>query len=501
MKKKCRTKVMAKVLGSLLVGATLLTMTLVYAPALAQLSNYNPQGLKATTLEEVLALPDEEIDLATAILILSKKWDASFDIKESLEEINRMALELRVLIDNEDGPERVVSLINRYLFEKMSYAPVDYSSRPGFEVLEQKALPPVIKNREGDCQGLSLLYLALAERLKLPFYGVAVPGHFFVRYDDGQKRINIETTSKGEEYEDSYYEKEFGLHPAYRKQDFYLRNLSKKEVIGSFLYNLGVAYYSKGMYDEAIAEYKKAIESNPNDAKAHYGLGFVYSKKGIFNEAIIEYKKAIEINPNDAEAHNNLALVYGKKGMPDEAIAEYKKAIEINPDLAEAHYNLALVYGGRKMYDEAIAEYKKAIEINPDDALAHRYLGILYELKGMYDEAIIENKKAIMYDKAIYDEAIIELKKTIEINPNDDLAHYNLGTAYYDKEMYDEAIVEFVAAIEINSDFAEAHFILGETYYRKGEYSSAIEYYNRVMELGSSVDPTLLELLEQYKEK
>ena len=217
MKRECSAKAIVEVLGILLVGLTIITVSLVYSPALAELSNYNPQGLKATTLEEVLTLPDEDIDLATAILILSKEWDASFDIEESLGEIDRMALEIRALINNEDDPERVTSLVNHYLFEKKgsAYYP-DHSSRPGLEVAERQMLPQVIKNEECDCLGLSLLYLALTERLELPFYGVALPGHFFVRYDDGQKRINIETGTKGMEWGDREYEEEYG-YPTYHR--------------------------------------------------------------------------------------------------------------------------------------------------------------------------------------------------------------------------------------------------------------------------------------------
>jgi len=481
MKKKCRAKIMVKVLGSLLTVVTILTVTLVYAPALAQLSNYNPQGLKATTLEEVLVLPDEEIDLATAILILSKEWDASFDIKKSLEEINRMALDVKVLINTEDDPERVVSLINHYLFEKKSYACADYSSRSGLAVVERKALPQVIKNKKGDCVGLSLLYLVLTERLELPFYGVVVPRHFFVRYDNGEKRINIEATREGKEWDDREYEKQYG-YPTYRKYDFYLRNLSKKEVIGVFLSNLGAAYIDEVMYDEAIIHLKKAMEINPNDGAAQRILGTAYAHKGMYDEAITHYRKTIEINPNDDKAYCNFGIAYHNKGMYDEAIVELITAIEINHELAEAYYNLGIVYAHKGMYDEAIVKYKKAIEINPNDDSAHCNLGTVYIYKTMYDEAIVEFITAM------------------EMNPDSPEAYTNLGVIYSRKGMHDDAITVHNKAIEINPDFAEAHHNLGTTYYRKGEYSLAIEHYDRAIELGSSVDSAVLEFLEPYRE-
>ena len=507
-------KVTVKVLWSFLLGVILLTAILAYTPTLAQLSNYNPQGLKATTLEEVLALPDEEVDLATAILILCKRWDASVDVVACLEEIEMMALELEIGIILEDNPKKIVSLINHYLFEKKNYSSV-LPSDPDYIKLENSALPWVIENKKGDCLGLSLLYLALTERLRLPFYGIAVPTHVFVRYDDGKKKINIETTGKGYEYKDRYYEKEFMLHPTYKNYNFYLRNLSKREVIGLFLSDLGVVYGLKGMYNEAIAELKKAIMINPNNAEAHSNLGVVYIIIGMHDEAIAEYKKGIEINPNDAKAHYNLGAAYHEKGMHNKAITELKKAIEINPNLAEAHDGLGLAYLNKGMYDEAIAEWKKAIEINPNLAEAHYSLGSVYVMIGMYDEAIAEYKKAIeinpnlaeahnnlggaYINKGMYDEAIAEYKKGIEINPDLAEAHYGLSLAYLNKGMYDEAIAECKKAIEINPNLAEAHNNLAIVYYFKGEYSLAIKHCDRAIELGFPVDPQFLEALKPYR--
>lgn len=361
MKKKYKAKV--EVLGSLLLGAILIAAILAYAPVLAQLSNYNPQGLKATTLEEVLVLPDEEIDLATTILILYKEWDPNFDVTGSLEEIDRMALELDVRISPQDSPERIVSVMNRYLFAENAYSASDSADPYYMEVLENSALPRIIDNKEGNCLGLSLLYLALAERLGLPFHGVAAPKHMFVRYDDGKKRINIETTDKGEKYEDSYYEKLFMLHSTYRNHGFYLKNLRKREVVEGFLHTLGVAYGTRGMHNKAIAKFRKAIEINPDYAEAHYNLGVAYSMKGMHDEEVAEYRKAIELHPNYADPHYNLGTVYLNKGMFDQAIAEYKKAIEINPNLAEAHNNLAVAYYLKGEYGLAIEHCDKVIEL------------------------------------------------------------------------------------------------------------------------------------------
>jgi len=515
MKKKCGAKIVTKVLGNLLAVVTILAITTAYAPALAELSNYNPQGLEATTLEEVLALPDEEIDLATTILILSKEWDASFGVTGYLKEIDRIALELAARISPGDPPERIVSLINQYLFEENTY------SVAGFDLMydpEMSALTCVIETKQGDCLGLSVLYLALTERLRLPFYGVALPGHIFVRYDDGEKRINIETTDKGRRSEDSYYEKKYMmLYPTYRKYNFYLRNLSKRELIGSFLNNLGIAYSDKGMYEEAISKLKRAIEIIPDCEGVYNNLGIAYLGKGMHDEAIVEFKRALEISSSYAEVHRGLGIAYCNKAMYGEAIVELTKALAINPDDAHAHYVLGMTYYRKGTYNEAIAELKRALEINPDYAEAHYELGLTYYEKGMYDEEIAEYKKAIesspgyfdphynlrivYHGRGMYDEAIVEFKRALEISPSNTEVHFNLGSAYDRKGMFSEAITEYKSALGINPNFAKAYNNLAIVYYIKKEYILAIEYCDKAIELGCRVHPQFLEDLRLYREK
>ena len=62
--------------------------------------------------------------------------------------------------------------------------------------------------------------------------------------------------------------------------------------------------------------------------------------KGRFDEAIENYRKAIQINPNYSEALNNLGVALADKGRFDEAIENFRKAIQINPNRTETYINL-----------------------------------------------------------------------------------------------------------------------------------------------------------------
>lgn len=108
---------------------------------------------------------------------------------------------------------------------------------------------------------------------------------------------------------------------------------------------------------------KGMFGTDSNDAMAHYNLGLAYNKKEMYNEEIAEYKKAIQINPDFAEAHHNLGTCYVHKGMLDEAMAEFTNALEINPNLAEAHNSLGAGCYHKGEYSLAIEHCDMAIRL------------------------------------------------------------------------------------------------------------------------------------------
>jgi len=126
-------------------------------------------------------------------------------------------------------------------------------------------------------------------------------------------------------------------------------------------YDKGIEYGSQGRFEEVEEEFKKALKIDQfyvpaeaglkiiedvlekrvkNEFAIHLFKGAAYDSKGMFDEAIAECKKAIAINPNYAKAHNNLAVVYYEQGQYDLAIKHCDKAIElggkVHPEFLEA---------------------------------------------------------------------------------------------------------------------------------------------------------------------
>jgi tetratricopeptide (TPR) repeat protein len=162
--------------------------------------------------------------------------------------------------------------------------------------------------------------------------------------------------------------------------------------------NLGDALLKKGKLDEAILEYRRALEIKPKDAEAHRDLGNVFLKEGKLDEAISEYQKALEIKPNFLGARSNLGGALFQKGQMDEAVEQFQKALELRPEkAAEAavRYNLGIALSQKGQLNEALAQYQKSVEINPDYAEARNGLGVALAKKGQMYEAIEQFEEAL----------------------------------------------------------------------------------------------------------
>lgn len=135
-------------------------------------------------------------------------------------------------------------------------------------------------------------------------------------------------------------------------------------------------------YQEAIEDYRKAIELDPTYADAYNNLGNALRSANQGAEAIQNYQKAIDLDPNHVDAYNGMGNMMLENRRIDDAIANYQKAIEIDPTYAIPRSNLGNVFLEVGKIDEAIASYRKAIELDIAYASAYYNLGLSFERLG-----------------------------------------------------------------------------------------------------------------------
>lgn len=163
-----------------------------------------------------------------------------------------------------------------------------------------------------------------------------------------------------------------------------------------------ITYDTMEKYEEALAEYNKAIKLNPtNDAyynnKGFSCLLFMDTRKRrteklmLLEEAMTSLKKAIEINPNNKTAHANLGYAYGLKGMHELALNEFRQA----SDEASAYNNLGYIYAKNGKLPEALEACENALRINPNLPVAYYTRGSICESLG-YTEKAMQSYQAFL---------------------------------------------------------------------------------------------------------
>src|SRR3546814_8269461 len=108
----------------------------------------------------------------------------------------------------------------------------------------------------------------------------------------------------------------------------------------------------------------------PDDAAAHSNLGVIRMEQGHVGEAIGQYRRALDLEPNSSEAANNLGVALLQQGRPKEAAACFRRALQGDGRAPDVHENLGTAL--RKMGEvEAAAEsYGHAFDLRPTGGLA-----------------------------------------------------------------------------------------------------------------------------------
>jgi serine/threonine protein kinase/Tfp pilus assembly protein PilF len=149
-------------------------------------------------------------------------------------------------------------------------------------------------------------------------------------------------------------------------------------------------------FPEATVAINKALNIDESIGEAHASLGWISTfYDWNWQKAEAEFKKAIELNPNYATAHEWYSLYLAIMGRLDESLTEIEKALELDPLSLIINCVLGLIQMFTRKYDEAIVQFEKVLEMDPNFLLAHIWLGETHLFKENYQEAIAEAQKAV----------------------------------------------------------------------------------------------------------
>ncbi len=150
--------------------------------------------------------------------------------------------------------------------------------------------------------------------------------------------------------------------------------------------NLAVTYNDTGRYREAQETYRQALSQSgarPGKldrfvlgklANMYAEIGDVFLSSGLYPEAIAEYRRALELGPGFVDIRARLAAAHRDAGERDLAIAEYEEIVRQNPTYVPARLALGLCHLSAGRREEAVAQWQKALEVSPGHRTAQAYL-------------------------------------------------------------------------------------------------------------------------------
>jgi len=219
------------------------------------------------------------------------------------------------------------------------------------DVIEAQ-LDPDVNQKVGSCVGLTALFTVLGLREGLNLTILVSDSHIVNRLRVDDTIYNVDNTdSLGFDY--SINEKDFLEYPSIM-------------ILANVLNSRGMAQEGVENFEQAEADYNKAIEINPEYANAYNNRGNIKAKQADYKGAIEDYNRAIELNSQFVEAYCNRGIAKENLGDHYEAMEDFDRAIELNSEYIDGYLRRGILKQDSGDYAGAIRDFDRAIEVEPE---------------------------------------------------------------------------------------------------------------------------------------
>lgn len=203
------------------------------------------------------------------------------------------------------------------------------------------------------------------------------------------------------------------------------------------------------------------LRKDPDDHTALYNLASVEMIEGDYAPAVSLYERAIKRSPDDVRTMTALGTALDGAGNTQQAKVEYQEALSIDPGNVDARFNLAHLDFKHGDYADAEEAYRRVLVENPNDAMAHNELGGVLAAVNRPTEARREFEAAIA------------------ISPDNFDALYNLAGIEAENNNLPRATELLERALKQKND-ADAHQLLGSVYAQSGKLADALDQFKAV---------------------
>jgi tetratricopeptide (TPR) repeat protein len=189
-------------------------------------------------------------------------------------------------------------------------------------------------------------------------------------------------------------------------------------------------------------------------ARQHFKAGEDFAKAENYADAIVQFTRAVELDPDYDKAYVQRAGAYASTGEHKKAATDYDRALVFEQKDEELFYlsgNQWHLYG--------------------DNLLALERLSVAIQMKGNYMEAY-QVRWAVNMALLKYEEALVDAKRCVKLK-DDEQSYYNLALSYEQLTMFDEAGEAYRKSLQKNDKIVGTHFSYAKLLYRQEEFEAA----------------------------
>lgn len=257
--------------------------------------------------------------------------------------------------------------------------------------------------------------------------------------------------------------------------------------------------HQSGRFDEAEADYRALLKTEPERSDLHYLFGALLLQTGRFADAESMLSKVLTLSPGHADAAYNLGLARQSAGNYRGAVAAYRLALKLGASYPDVRLNLGAALQEMGQFAEGELAYMEALAQKPGDPGILGNLAQLLKTTGRLDEALAAfdvaiagapqrtelhlGKAAVLKELGRNEEALSALAAVLALDSILAEAHNNRGVLLNELGRFDEAETAFRAALAAKPAYAEAAGNLGSVLLGQGRLDEALSAYDQALAL------------------
>lgn len=232
------------------------------------------------------------------------------------------------------------------------------------------------------------------------------------------------------------------------------------------------AYTERDIYEAALAQYKSALEIEPDHQAALIGMGNIYLAQNNDKEALAAFQKVADLNKDNPykktlrqleAVYYRLALIQERIGNLEVARSNLLQALDIERTDSDAWYLLGEVQRKQNRGQEAVESYRKAVSLDPRFTDAYRAMSAVYTQMG--DPAMAEYADGMVaVANRDYQRGLTLLQRSTSAAPDNADALWGLGMCYENEGRYQEALDAYLSAVNLGQNHILAEMSLKRVY-------------------------------------